>query len=423
MSDQWIASAQCPQCGGEVTIEVGDPVLSCGYCRTNLYIAPDGPLTYRLPVAPEHEDAAKAGELFHLPYWRLRGISYRVAGSPPRVEGGLLDITAPATDFIPLGSNLGIRPQAARMILSPSLPDAIEPTLKPERVAFAESGETFFKERGELFSRLIGEVKIVIQAPHMLLDTPEGWVLREAFPDGRDISMTEEVASQLKKEVERPKQARDWTFLPLTCPNCAHGLAPAAGAVALLCTACRTAWFFQGRSFKRVPFVVMGHMEDGDRLFPFWNILFTAEGVNIVNRSDLIRWSIPYRPVPKGWEEETPALFIPGFKLSPNTFMRVSKAMTLLMDEPSHEELPVRAFVEAEPVRLPLMEAVEALKLSLAYMSVAKGKDVPDLAVIEPKVSGARLAFIPFSLVRNEWLHKPSGQAISAASVRHGSAI
>ena len=169
----WKARSGCPQCGGEVDMEVGDHLLECPWCRTRLYIASSGPLTYRIDPAPEYEGDET---LFHLPYWRLRGLRYAVFSDPAKAEviGRLVDLTAPATRFLPLGANLGIRPQAAPLTLSLTETRAIAPDLQPERIADeSRAGLAPVQEPGLLFSEMIGEGRVLLHAPFVLERTPE----------------------------------------------------------------------------------------------------------------------------------------------------------------------------------------------------------------------------------------------------------
>ncbi|TLN14154.1 hypothetical protein FDZ71_08055, partial [bacterium] len=171
----------CPQCGGEVSMEVGERILSCRFCRTGLYISTRGPLVYRLPLSAEY----KGKEVFYLPFWRIKGLRYKVASGTGEVEAHLLDLTAPAQKLMPKGANLGIRPQAWRLTLSNWPPLAPVADVPLSGAVNEEEIERLTGSGGDyLFTRLIGEAVYLLLAPFTTTEKNGKALLEGLFPDG-----------------------------------------------------------------------------------------------------------------------------------------------------------------------------------------------------------------------------------------------
>ncbi len=420
MNGETEALGECPQCGGEVPVALGDHVLRCGHCRTNLFIAGRGPLSYLLPPAPEHDGAA---ELFHLPYWRLRGLRFRVYDRDPHVAAGLLDLTAPATSFLPESANLGIRTQVGILRLAPPPPARVEPNRTPARVFDAQAaGEQVGPDPGLRFSELIGEGRALVWAPYFLRRDGEWAALVEAFPGGKAHRVTEAEAEAVATLLAAARPAEPLRFLPLQCPNCATDLEGGSGAEVLLCRRCAVAWWPDGERFHRLPYEVLGENVAGERLFPFWQLTFEAKGLPLGSRADLIPWASAFGPerAPASWAAEAPSLLVPGFKIAPNVFLRLAKTASLFFREGERNDGKLDGRREAEPVRLALSEAAEALKTVLGHMALAKRKRIPLVSEATLKVTGARLVYVPFVKERNEWRHPASGQVMTEEALAFG---
>ena len=93
MSDShWQIEQGCPQCGAPVTLDETDRLLACPFCRTRLYLVPEDHFHYHIPPA-----AGADGELFYIPYWRLRGSLFSVTAS--EVTHRFVDTNTLAVNF------------------------------------------------------------------------------------------------------------------------------------------------------------------------------------------------------------------------------------------------------------------------------------------------------------------------------------
>lgn len=422
MRDHWAARLSCPQCGGGVELDAGDPIFSCPFCRTDLYLVSTGPLRYRLPPAPGETGASP---LVYLPFWRFRGLRYRVLGEPPQVEGRLLDATVPAMAAVPAAANLGARPQVAPLAVDLGASGSPLPD-RPVAAALgqAESAvESLHRDRA-LFTRLIGESVYLLLAPFTLERCSGGWVLREALRDGASYPLSEAQARAVQTAgVETGSRPERVSFLPLRCPECGHGLPGAPGAASLLCGRCTRAWWVRGGRFAPMPYTARRAGSRGVRYFPFWELTFRAEGLAARSRAELRRWVVPYQPAPDGWDRQPCLVLVPGFKLQPRTFLRMARIFSLTpLAVPSEECLFGEPF-EAEPVRLPLAEASQVLKVLLAELSCRYPREYARAAGFKPRVKRARLVYLPFHRRGAEWVEEHSGMALQAAAVDQGSRL
>jgi len=416
----WSATGTCPNCGGEVDTEVGDQLLECGFCKSSIYVLPEGPLSYRMPADKEY----LSERIFHLPYWRLRGVRFKVNRENFKVEGGLVDLTAPACEHINSAANLGVRPQACTLHLTSWPPDTPAATLAHSRIADESGVDRLYNEEGDiLISRLIGEERVIIHAPFFLKEEGSKHLLMEAFPGGRAHSLSVEEVERLKGAIAEAPKSKELSFLALDCPNCGHALPPEHNAKVLLCEHCHRAFWPRGNAFARMPYAILGEIAESSRLFPFWHIDVEDEKLGIRSRADLLRWCAPYKVPRPEWEKEAAGFLIPAFKVNARIFLRLAKTATIFFAEEEHRVTPGRGRLLSEPVRLPLKEAMEAIQVALCEMTTDKERRVPKIAGAELRGVRARLIFIPFEPRAREYLHKESGQSIDRRALEVGATL
>lgn len=424
MTHPWPVTSACPQCGSAVDLAAGDPVLACPYCRTRLYLAPKGPLRYVLPPVPGVELARRIHRLLYLPFWRFRGLRFRVLDLPPRIEAGLLDTTTQACELGLTSTVLGISPQVAPLALATEGEGRFLPTEQTNAaaLAMAEGRLAPFEDRHPLFERFVGENQSLIYAP-LLLDNdpgPRGLRLQEAWGEAHVHHLDPDRQKTLLETIERPQQGSQLAFLPLLCPECGNDLPAARGAAALLCPHCARAWWVQGQRFAPLPYAVQAPSSPDSRLFPFWHTVFRTSQMPLKSRADLSRLAIPYQPVPAGWEYEPCQALLPAFKTHPRLFLRLASLMSL-----SPHGLPQRQAdpgfqAEVEPVRLSLTEAAQALKVVLAQLMLRQRRTFPQIRGGRMKLHRAHLVYLPFRHHGAEWVGEQSGIAIPKAAVGWG---
>ncbi|GAB4264924.1 MAG: hypothetical protein Kow0092_16890 [Deferrisomatales bacterium] len=421
MSGEWRVRLPCPQCAAPVDLDAGDPVFRCGYCRTGLYLASSGPLRYRM--APGGEPVEEADRLY-LPFWRIRGVRYRMLASPPSVEGRLLDATLPAyAEGLP-EPRLGIRPQVAPLRLDAPGGEVLAVDRPAQQaLRLAEDRAERLHDRPPLLTRLVGERTCLLLVPCRLERQGDGWRLRELLPGGEAHPVDPARAEALRGGRFRGRATPAARFLPLLCPECGSDLPAAPGAAALVCGRCARAWWARGAGYAPLPYAVCPASGTDVRHFPFWQIAFRPRGLPAANRAELRRWAVSYQPVPPGWERQPCQVFVPAFQLPPSGFLRLARAISLApLEVPSASGgLPGR--FDGEPVRLPLPEAVQALQVTLAHLARGARDAFETVASAELRVRRARLVYLPFRRGRREWIEEATGTALPIASVEHGARL
>ncbi len=398
-------------------LAAGDPVLRCGFCRTGLFLWARGPLRYHLRPAGE-----PSRRLVYLPYWRIRGLRYRL--DPSRgVDGALLDTTVPARDGLPLAGSLGIRPQVLGLWLGdPGRGRPVAASLGPAEAArTAESRvDGAVGARGVALTRLVGDTVALVFAPFALERAARGWQLRAALPDGAAWPLDAGQVRAARATLEAPFEPQHRHALPLRCPECAGDLPAAPGAVAFWCSRCGRGWAPGGGRLVPLAYETVPAPQPGCRHFPFWAVSFQARGLAFDSRAGLRRWAVSYQPAPPEWGRQPPTAWVPAFKVQPRLFLRLARNLTLAALPPgAADRLPPDAGA-VEPARLPLAEAAQALKMVLAELARGRERVLAALPGVGLRVRRARLVLVPFRRGRTEWIEPSTGTAVPAAAVEHG---
>jgi hypothetical protein len=422
----WKAKSYCPQCGGPVDLEAGDPLLSCSFCKTSLYMVPKGPLRYTLPVK-DGLTTQREGRLLYLPYWRFRGLRYKILDQR-QVNGSLLDTTVTAFSDIDTGSSLGVRPQVATLNLAVNGNHLIPPQKNAkEALHIAEERLLQFEEDTVLFERFIGETQCLIYAPFILTEFPRRgrYVLRGVWGICPEQEIDKSKITALLKSLDGPSQQNSLHFLPLICPECGYNLPAASGAVAILCQNCSRAWWVKRSRFSPLAYRALKISASSKDLsfLPFWHLTMGLSGLPIKSRSDLRLSVISYQNPPEAWSREAVQILIPAFKLSPKLFLRVAGNMSLAPIDLSQEDQGLKPGQRTEPVRLPLEEAAQAVKVILSDFLKRHRKLYSLIPKTRLRLRHTGLVYLPFKLQGHEFVGLYSGQAIPANAIELGKFI
>jgi hypothetical protein len=426
MKESWKAKGYCPQCGGPVDLKAGDPLLSCSFCKTRLYMVPKGTFRYTLPIK-DGLTIQREGRLIYLPYWRFRGLRYKVLDQG-QVNGSLLDTTVTAFSGVDTGSSLGIRPQVTTLNLAVNGNHLILPQRNAkEALCIAEKRLLQFEDDAALFERFIGETQCLIYAPFILTEFPgkERYILKGIWgicPE-QDIDKSEITA--LLKSLDGPSRQVPLHFLPLICPECGYTLPAASGAVALLCQNCSRAWWVRRGRFSPLAYWAL-KISASSRDFsflPFWHLTLGLSGMPVKSRADLRLSVISYQNPPATWSREAVQIFIPAFKLSPRLFLRVAGNMSLAPIDLSEGDHGLKSGQRTEPVRLPLEEAAQAVKVILSDLFKRQRKLYSLVPKARLRLRHTRLVYLPFKRQGSEFVCLYSGQAIPANAIEIGKSI
>jgi hypothetical protein len=403
---KWQIQQGCPQCGAPVTLEETDRLLACPFCRVRLYLAPERNFRYLIPPASGGE-----GELFYIPYWRLRGSSFTI--SPPGVTNRFVDTSALAADIPGLPHSLGLRPQVLKLrFVTPSTEGRfIRPELSADRVLPGMDAPA-----REIFHRVfIGESVSLIYAPLLLRDK----VLRDAFLDKPLCSCGSNQRERLRAtSAERPGSVR---FVPTLCPHCGWNMEGGKESLVLLCRNCNSAWSCPEGSFERVEFVVIRPPPGTEGVathLPFWRMKPRIEGIGLTSYADLIRIANLPKAIVPAFSEAPLYFWSPAFKIQPALYLRWARQMTVFRPAGDADDLPPGT--APYPVTLPLRDASEGIVPTLAQMITDRQKLYPRLAGLRITIEASRLEYHPFIGNQNELIHPALRVALDRTALAFG---
>jgi hypothetical protein len=402
----WQVEQGCPQCGAPATLDETDRLLACPFCRTRLYLVPEGHFRYHIPPATGAE-----GELLYVPYWRLRGSSFTVSASG--VTNRFVDTSALAADIMGLPPTLGLRPQVLKLrFVSPATEGRFIPANRPALQAIPGLNET---TSGIFHQRFIGETISLIHAPLLL----RGGTLYDAIL-GRPFC-TCAIGDQ--KRLHATPTGAQWQvrFIPTLCPHCGWDMDGERDSLVLICRNCNSAWACPGQTFERVEFAVMTPPpETGEPAchLPFWRMKPRFTGLDLASWADLIRITNLPKAITPAIAEEPLYFWSPAFKVNPALYARWSRQMTVF--RPVGDETDRLPKTSLHPVTLPLAEASDGIVINLAQLIADKRKLYPRLAGLRLTLEESRLEYHPFVSSRNELLHAYMSVAIDRAALAYG---
>ena len=402
----WQIEQGCPQCGAPATLDETDRLLACPFCRTRLYLVPEGHFRYHIPPV-----AGAEGELLYIPYWRLRGSSFTVTAA--EVTHRFVDANTIAADIPGLPLTLGLRPQVLKLRFdSPATEGRFIPADRLAEQAIPDLGET---PQGVFYRGFIGEAVSLIHAPMIL----RGETLYDGVL-GRTVSACK-IADRERLLASSPAPPGQVLFIPTLCPHCGWDMEGERDSLVLLCRNCNSAWACPGRTFTRVEFAVMTPQPGTGEIamhLPFWRMKPRFEGLDLASWADLIRIANLPKAITPASAAAPLYFWSPAFKVNPALYARWSRQMTVF--RPMGDEVDCLPQTSLYPVTLPLGEAAEGIVINLAQMIMDKRKHYPKLAGLSITLEESRLEYHPFVLDRNELLHAALRVAIDRTALAYG---
>jgi ribosomal protein L37AE/L43A len=407
----WRIDHQCPQCGGPITLAETDRFFTCDYCRVRLHITSEGPLRYRLSPKQNSE------EIFYIPYWRFKGTAFAVTG--PRIAHCLMDHTRIALFLPELPFSLGVRPQALPLrFAAGDVPGGFVNPVLPLADVIAGMEKQFEGLGVAPFSAdspakvYVGDTASLIYAPFQV----KGQTLHDAVTPGRSYPMT----LALKDLILSKNENKAWLplFLPALCPHCGWNLNGERDSCVFICENCGRAWAPASEGLIRVRLGAVSSLDHEATYIPFWKIKPLAEGIKLKSYADLVRTVNLPKVVRPQWESSPLAFWIPAFKITPQSFLRLGGLFTISPPEPIvYDDIKPKTLY---PVNLPLAEAAKGLKIFFASLTVTKRHVVERLPNITIVPEESELILIPFISRGNEFIYKKHRVAIQKAALSHG---
>ncbi len=403
----------CPQCGGPISLDEADHFFECGFCRVRLCIAAGDFMRYVIPPKrPETQG------LVYVPYWRFRGKSFTVL--PYKIEQSMMDTSFRATDFSYLPNSLGLRAQTQNLRFA-----------SPDMDAAFLSSETSFADihkSAVLSSRLhrdppglkvfhrafVGETISKVYAPVYI----KGSGLFDALLE-RPIAHLD---FKRKEALKGAGKLRKWKlrFLPAQCPRCGWDLEGHSDNVVFICRICDSAWLLSRGRFTNIPFKVV-RARSGDAFYaPFWRIRARITGMAADTYADIVRLANLPRVIRAAWEKEEMFFWMPGMKMNPRSFLRLSKIVTLGRPDMQFKGRARPEFKRARlgPINVSPLEAAEAIVTVLASMAVRKKHTFPMLENARVEPEGMQLYFLPFVPQGTELIQPSMNFSINRRSFR-----
>jgi DNA-directed RNA polymerase subunit RPC12/RpoP len=399
---RWQIQHQCPQCGAPVILDEADRLLACPFCRSRLYIVSSEPFHYHIP-AP-----AAATEVVYIPYWRFRGLSFRI--QPLEMTNTYVDTNRLALPLRGMPPSLGVRPQAMKLkFLSPETAGVfLRPARKAEEVipqtapAAPTSGRSVF----------IGDSVSLIYTPMIA----GAGVLRDAFRPQQVLPWTEDKSGEYQAlaSAERDRIR----FLATLCPACGWDIQGARDTLVLTCRNCRSAWSCNGPALAQIPCTVMAGNGKDAHYLPFWRLKVRFTGLTLTSLADLIRLAnLPKAITPEMLRQEV-HFWSPAFKLNPALFTRLARQLTVYQpDFPGGDSLPPQ---DVYPVTLAATEALESILVTLAGIVTDKRVFFAALPGLQIHPEETLLVYLPFTAGRQELAHEVMKVVIDRKALAFG---
>jgi uncharacterized protein YbaR (Trm112 family) len=402
----WQIEQGCPQCGAPVTLDETDRILACPFCRTRLYLVPEGHFHYCLPPA-----AGAAGNICYVPYRRLRGSSFSVSAS--EVTSRFVDMNALAANLPWLPFSLGLRPQVLKLrFVSPATEGRFLAADLPADQAIPGRGGT---PRGIFYQNFIGETVSLIHSPLILRDE----TLYDAVL-GKPVAACN-IADQERLLAAPSAAPGPVRFIPTLCHHCGWDMEGEKDSLALICRNCNSAWACPGQVFTEVEFAVMPPPPGTGAVamhLPFWRMKALIAGMELSSYADLIRLGNLPKAITPAFEAAPLCFWSPAFKVNPALYLRWTRQMTVFQPGgDAGDRLPETAIY---PVTLPLSEATEGIIITLAQIINDKRTLYPKLLGLRISLQEARLEFHPFVSSRNELLHAAMKVTLDKTALSYG---
>ena len=406
----------CPQCGGLITLQASDRLLTCPYCGVKNFLQANGPFRYALPCKVDSDEQTR---LLHAPYLRFKGNIFQVT------EEGLsyrvMDTTQSGFPMPGLPPSLGVRPQAMKLVrLTTDSPGRfLRLSIKAKVILdkAARINDLAAKGDNELYHRAyIGEEVSFIYLPLRRSDDN----LFDAVVDQPLVPLEKLSSFPLRGAPFNPR----WqvNFLATLCPRCGWSLDGEGDCLVLTCSNCDTAWQLGPAGLERISCKIIPGGSDTSLYLGFWKVSVHLPSMNIWSFADFMERTNQPVVIHRDWHERVMHFWIPAFKLRPKIFLRAGRQVTIsqwrLDDEQEMHVLP-----GLYPVTLPSAEARQALKIILAASAASPKKVFPFLSAARAENVTSTLVFLPFVDRNHDWVQPQTGTVIAKTILRFGRSL
>lgn len=404
----FIVEHECPQCGAPIELEETSRLLRCPYCDVKNFLTARDCFRFVLP------QMAAGKDIIYTPYMRFKGVAYLCTGTA--IDQRFIDITRLGAPFKMLPLSLGFKPQAIKLrYVTPDLTGSfLTSTLEIDDVLNTVGKQTSGGASETCFHRsYVGEALSLIYLPT--------FVNKKKLYD----AVTNQTIASLPggKEIFSPGFEKNprWqiTFMATICPKCGWDMDGEKDSVVLTCKNCDSAWEASDSTFARIDLVTVPAKKGDAFYLPFWKIAASSDQeLEINSYADFIRITNQPKVVQQGWENQPMSFWIPAFKIRPRVFLKLSKHITLAQNDfEMTDEVPGK---NLHPVTLPLAEAVQGIKVTLASSIMNKGKLFPCLPKVSFTVGNTVLVYLPFHDAGREIVQEQMQISVQKKTLEYG---
>ena len=410
----WQIEHQCPQCGAPVTLDETDRLFSCPFCRIKLYLVAQDYFKYYLSSS-----ASSSRDIIFVPYWRFKGMAFFCKAN--EIKYKVIDTNFLASDHTSFPPSMGFRPQVLKLkFISPEIEGRFFKSHVPlktvfERIEREAAGAVDSATKGSIFHKaFIGETVSLIHSPVFI----QGNMFFDAILKKPQAPLPKDFVDDLFPF----DQQKDWQikFVSTLCPHCGWDLSGETDSVVLLCKNCDSAWKPSTTGSERLEAAVIPGRKDGALYLPFWRMKAQIDGFKVQSYADLLRFANVPKIIKKEWDKFDAYFWAPAFKVSPELFLRSARSLTLSPPQPQEQfenSLPKTTLYS---VNLPIDEAAESIKLTIANIATDKKDILPRLAEINILLNEVLLVYLPFILSGGEFIHPETQLCIHKNSLQFG---
>ncbi len=383
---------QCPQCGAPAILEETDRLFTCEYCRVSSYLMADDFFRYVLPHA-----AVENTEVVFFPYWRFKGMLFFCG--PTGIRNRFVDISqqAIATPYFPF--SVGVRSQAMKLrFVTPETEGRFLKPRQPHQKIFCDFEQRFGQSLPKpiALKSHIGETLSLIYSPFYAKDRLYDAILNKPVSDKLPENFN---VNDLTEDDPRGHIH----FLSTLCPNCGWDLEGERDALVLRCKNCNTTWYPVGKKLKQLKFAHVPDRGDNTVYLPFWCIKADVAGLELTSYADLVKVANLPRAAKDGWQDIAFRFWIPAFKVRPQIFLRLASQITIV--QPQEDLVASLPKKRIHPGNLPVEEAIESLKLTIANFMHPRSTIAEKLPPIKVEAKSFTLIYLPFNEAHHEYIH------------------
>ncbi len=381
-----------------MVLDEADRFFVCEFCRVRSCIHQKNYFRYQFTPS---EKVPQNEEIFYLPYWRFKGVSFSCS-TDGQVNHRFIDLSqlALTENNRRLPVSLGVRSQALKLKLvsEESQGTFLQPLgLKNTMTNFDNFCSLQRSGEDTLFQEYIGETVSLIYSPVYIYgnDIIDG-ILKKPLSTCR----ADEVDLR-GLETCRPEQ--ETLFIPGICPSCGWDLEGSSDSLALVCHNCNTLWRPHGNKLAKIRFR-RGLSQNREAAYlPFWRIAADVSGLELQSYADLITIANLPKVIQPQWHDLPFYFWAPAFKIRPKIFMRLTRQLAITQPQLELAESLDKATLY--PVTLPPGEAVESMKLTLAAAMSNTRKNLTRLPEVEITPRKIKLIYLPFDQRHHDLYH------------------